>query len=535
MKTLYSLVILFVSVYIHAQCEGTYQAFLNVNNINATFSLPHLLFNNINQPGYECPKGSGKHTVIASSIWMAGLEETDIIKASAGTYKNQGQDYYPGPLNEMGEPYADNCTNFDFIWSVNFEEVEAFKNSGFNESFLTENIRNWPGRNNPLFDMFALPTNKDLAPFFDANSDGIYNPLQGDYPICKGHQNLWWVINDAGEHTHSNALALEMQSRIYAYALESQNAFLNNTIFVEFELDYFGYYNVNHFHFGLFLDADIGNAQDDYMGSYPQKSMAYTYNSSDYDAVYGENPPIQVATLAKGMASNNGLTTGAAAILYLADEEWGAFPYWKPELPLHYYSNLRGQCNNGQCFINSNCGNCSGQITNHPFIFDGNPAAPQPSISECSWDTSPSNKRILLSNGPVTLSTGTNKSLKFAFSTLHNVPQPCPNLTPTLDSLDLTLNDFLSNPLIPTSNNSPNITQNLIQLSPNPASKQVSINSPQQAFEQLEIYNANGQLIQSHKGFTNQLNIENLANGQYLISFAKNKKRIATQKLVVLR
>lgn len=65
------------------------------------------------------------------------------------------------------------CQIYDRHWKVNRQEVLDFISSGT----TTADIISWPGNGNS--------TNNEghyLAPFYDNNSDGIYNHLDGDYP-----------------------------------------------------------------------------------------------------------------------------------------------------------------------------------------------------------------------------------------------------------------------------------------------------------------------------------------------------------------
>ncbi|MDB4082974.1 hypothetical protein N9502_01770 [Vicingaceae bacterium] len=53
---------------------------------------------------------------------------------------------------------------------------------------MPEGIKNWPA-----FGDTTLGVSKDLAPFFDANNNGCYDPQNGDYPVIKGDEALYWI------------------------------------------------------------------------------------------------------------------------------------------------------------------------------------------------------------------------------------------------------------------------------------------------------------------------------------------------------
>ena len=69
-----------------------------------------------------------------------------------------------------------------------------------------------------------------LAPFFDQNGNGVYEPMLGDVPnINNADQGIWWVFNDAGNiHTQSNGATIGAEIQVLAYAYVSSNESINN-------------------------------------------------------------------------------------------------------------------------------------------------------------------------------------------------------------------------------------------------------------------------------------------------------------------
>ncbi|MEO1436046.1 MAG: hypothetical protein AAFV80_10955, partial [Bacteroidota bacterium] len=153
--------------------------------------------------------------VFAGSIWLGGMDPGGNLRMAAQTYRQTGNDFWPGPLDQNGQTHPDNCTNFDQIWKVDQFEIEAhladWEDNSLIDGPIADAVLYWPGRNNPYFEIeqgFILP-DQDLAPFFDRNNDGLYDPLGGDYPVFE-QQNpnavpramAWMVFNDnGGVHT----------------------------------------------------------------------------------------------------------------------------------------------------------------------------------------------------------------------------------------------------------------------------------------------------------------------------------------------
>jgi hypothetical protein len=178
---------------------GGASAALDINNVKAMMDAQGGLWNGnlYGRPGYEFPKGSNKYSIFSGGIWVMGESKAGILKGAINTF-NQKSDFSPGPINhyppEVGE--AIDCENYDRIWKINKSTIDSFRLGLFTN--VPAIINEWPAKGNPNL---GFPVNRDMAPFIDVNKDYSYNPLDGDYPLIKGDQALWWIVND-GKNFH---------------------------------------------------------------------------------------------------------------------------------------------------------------------------------------------------------------------------------------------------------------------------------------------------------------------------------------------
>ena len=131
----------------------------------------------------------------------------------------------------------------------------------------------------------ALNQDFYLSPFLDYDGNGFYDPSAGDYPWydflqeidCKerkredlvplyGDRNFYWIFNDKGNvHSESQGEPIGMEVRAQAFAF-STNDEVNNMTFYNYVLINQGTQTLADTYFGVWVDADVGTATDDYVG-----------------------------------------------------------------------------------------------------------------------------------------------------------------------------------------------------------------------------------------------------------------------------
>ena len=240
----------------------TSQSVLDINNVSALMLNGGDMWWDFSSSKYEVPKGSGKTAFFAHALWLAATDGDGTIHSAAQRYRNQGNDFWPGPVfTDSNGIQSTECQEFDRHWSITKEEIEGFIDGTINPT--PEAIANWPAKGNPNF---SMELNQDLAPFYDVNNDGLYNSDSGDYPAIKGDQAIYWIMNDIGNiHTESGGYPLGVELHVMAYAYQT-NDVVNNTTFYDYTILNKSIYNYADFRLGFFTDSDLGNAQDDFIG-----------------------------------------------------------------------------------------------------------------------------------------------------------------------------------------------------------------------------------------------------------------------------
>ncbi|MGH1337978.1 MAG: T9SS type A sorting domain-containing protein [Aureispira sp.] len=326
MKIFYSwLVCLLATSIVSAQSSCVYQAtnkLLQTNHQKVNINSRGLLFFDGTMANHHIPYTYGqpkRGTAFAASTWISAQDATGNLMISVPTYR-PNEAYEQGPLDATtGLPFPNTCQNYNHIWRASRWAIELLR-TDFNDNGVIDNpvdptLLQWPGKGNPHFAAqmgYALP-NQDLAPFYDQNNDGLYDPMHGDYPVYKAgvataiaEELLWNVYHGSwGTAGYISGMRLEIQQTVYALDCGNKD-WLNQSFFVQHKLINRAPTTHYNLRYGNWNDFDIGCSTDDYIGSVPSKNTIYAYNADNNDDIscggnstvgYGINPPVQAVTL----------------------------------------------------------------------------------------------------------------------------------------------------------------------------------------------------------------------------------------------
>ena len=343
---------------------------IDINYVDAPMRANGGLFNyddNLMRYGTDMlkvPKFDYLKTVYSAGLWQTG-EIVNTVAAAIQTYAEENN-YEPGPINLQTEQRDTNLINkYNKVWKVDRAEIlafnENFKNGNVaNGSYtIPESIMQWPAMGD-----IAKGEPRYIAPFIDENNDGVYNPMQGDYPKIKGDQALFLVMNDLKPRNNPDEKPLLTEVRLIAYAytcnrlLPSQlQDVMNYTVFYEYTIINRNPNPISDYRFGFWTDFELGNNSDDYVGCNPKEHYAFAYNGKDFDEGpdgYGENPPA-IATIlvdslkVKSTQASSGMTN---CMMYLNDFSLNGNPStafhfssymhskWKDTSPLWYQNRI---------------------------------------------------------------------------------------------------------------------------------------------------------------------------------------------------
>ena len=306
MKNLFLIFILFLfvttTIYAQFDCVTPQKHLIKSNRIGAYVWNDGSLFHDDSDAGFYFPyveQGPNISTIYSAALCIGGLDPGGNLKVAAASLYRGRSDFAPGPLDpETGLPYTDMpCEYFNKIWVVNKEEINAFLEDWNDNKKIDELHRSillWPGNGNPYFGPEPLPsTTQGWAPFFDNNSDGIYNPMDGDFPAISPYNDLfylfpdeitWTVFHDKEEHpvTGGYQMRMEVQQTTFVLDCDSQPE-MENTVFVDYKFINRAFEDIDSFYVGIMVDFDLGCPDDNFLGSMPDRNTFYSYNGTPMD------------------------------------------------------------------------------------------------------------------------------------------------------------------------------------------------------------------------------------------------------------
>ena len=322
--------------------------------------------------GLYYPRGTHKTVIYDAGLWV-GAKVNNQIRIAMAEYSSE---FVPGPMKN-GTFQADKA-------SYKVYKIRRGDNASTNPDY-----RDWP--------------TGDGAPL-----DSLGNPA------LLGDQLTWSVCNDADPSSHSNnaggttPLGIEVQQTAFAYA---RGGALGNTIFLKFKFVNKGANHLDSTYVSIWADPDLGEGSDDLLGCDTALSLGYCYNGQATDAKYGSAPPAVGFDFFQGPMVPGEPTDSAFSfgVWHLGYKKLGMTAFSKyinsedPQSPTETYGFMKGYRKVAGQMIPA-VDPVTGDTTT--FVFAGDPQ------KQTGWlDTSPADRRLMMTAGPFTMAPGDSQEV----------------------------------------------------------------------------------------------------------------------------
>ncbi|HMG14347.1 MAG TPA: hypothetical protein VK590_02800 [Saprospiraceae bacterium] len=459
-----------------ACAESTSSWDLNINNVRARLRGGGDLWWDGTDPKFIVPNVTAESgipevsSIFAGAVWLGGYDKAGNLKLAAQTYRDKGNDFWPGPLTNGGSTNDTICHKWDKFFNVygsdiskhigNFKRfVDPDGNNIYDDNDIPSSVKGWPSRGNPYFESingFSLPDDDNgLAGFHDQDNDFVYNPKFGDYPVIEirgcelenyPDQMVFWIYNDAGNahsETKGDQINMEVQVQAFAYASNDE---LNDMTFYRFKLINRAIEPIDSTFFAMWVDPDLGCAFDDYVGCDTTRSLMYMYNQDAVDGssgascsgtnTYGTHIPMIGVDYFRGPNDENGKEIGMSSFVYYNNSIDDNDPCTEdPTIASEYYRYLSGSWRCGTTIKQGGSGySIVGKPTKYTFPNSPNDAN---GWSMCSANLPKGDRRTIQASGPFRLDPGKKNELIIGTVWVPNIPHPCPDPSRIFNADDL--------------------------------------------------------------------------------------------------
>lgn len=528
---------------------------LDINQVKAGINSNGDLFTDYSGAAFEVPQDSGRHTMYTATTWIGGMDAGGQLHLGAQTYRQTGNDFYPGPVMNTSSYSAATDAQWNVVWKINKTTIDTFlmwrANPGnFPSYVIPAVITSWPGNGD-------VPAGQapQLAPYIDVNGDNFYDPNAGDYPCIKGDQACFVIFNDdrnAHGETGGTKLGVEVHAMIYAYS--APGSWLDSTVFMNYKLFNRSSFTYTNVYCGHYTDFDIGDPFDDYVGCDVTRSIAYGYNADANDGssatpgpgTYGANPPAQGVVFLRGPLADSadGEDNDRDGTIDEADETCLMSKHCtynndftqtgNPQNTTHFYNYLSGFWTDGSPWMYGGVGYGGSTVCDFMYPADTDPLGwgtnfvPQAYWDEVTASNSPGDRRSLASSGPFTLTPGEENCIDYAYVFGRGNNGPSSSLNTMAAAADSARNFYQSNnpctcdenPLAVEDQNS-----SVVGIYPNPATESINIICGDNSVGSVvEIIDVNGQVVATSNvlsGNSVMINTSNLSAGLYFVRVNK--------------
>jgi hypothetical protein len=451
-----------------------------INNVRAALLTSGDVWWDLSDGVYIIPKvlpGTGAKAVssiFTGGVWLGGKDPVGNLKLAATLYRRgTDTDFWPGPLTDNnGTTKKLTCDQWDKHFVVYRTDIDSLRKlwtaavaaaggditrAVIPEGVIPERVKGWPADRNRFFfeiNRFPLPiTLQGYGRFHDENTNNIYEPDKGDYPIievrgCKvdvyPDEMIYWIYNDnGGVHNiakKSEPIQMEIQVQAFAYQTNDE---LNDMTFQRYKLINRAKTDIDSMYFAMFVDADLGCYTDDYVGCDTSRSLAYYYNQDELDGTtgtvcdggvntYGDKVPILGIDYFRGPRDANDKELGMSSFTYFNNTLGGPLAATTdPTTAIECYNYLTGKWKDGTPFTYGGTGYNPGstRIIKYAYLdapdkTGGNPwSMCYPTPAPTTYD-----RRTIQATGPLLLKPGKVNELIIGVPWVPDQKYPCPSI-----------------------------------------------------------------------------------------------------------
>ena len=102
------------------------KSYLNINNVSVPFLGGGDMFWDLINTKYFVPKTQNSSPIFAGALWIGGYDQNHILHTAAMTYRQNGCDFFVGPLDTVSAKFSNSNIWYNKVWSIRSSTVDSF-------------------------------------------------------------------------------------------------------------------------------------------------------------------------------------------------------------------------------------------------------------------------------------------------------------------------------------------------------------------------------------------------------------------------
>lgn len=550
-RTSLPLLLLGVALSLHAQTDCPASPVLNarvlnVNNLRAEYwNAGDMWFDGSNTTT-RFPADAATSPLFSGGFWVSAYNaDSTQLYTGAQEYgrSRRAYDYATGVIDPTtGEPAP--ISPFCNLSTVTADEIARHLDDLADGSLddPIDNVLLWPGEGNTsgLADGYY---GHELAPFVDANGNGVYEPTLGDYPQIAGDEAFWWAYHNDSNHPHTGSRPFGIELHTMVQARASSNPLVNGAHVFRATAINQSDSTFRNLALSFFLDPDIGCYLDDSMGSIPEQGTVYAYNLEGEDGSfdpgcpgteYEGTPPIAALKVLEIVAPGP-VDTGAVAWINPSNEAGEPSAYQPPArfFPVTWFNRMHNLHDDGTPIApDAEFGYDPNATATTDWIYSGDANG----FTDCDRTTDNDVKLTLNVILPGEFAPGERLVVDYALFMIEDVPSPCPDRGAIADRAAEVQRLFAGFVSSTEEAGAAFPTPGTLRLSPNPASETVSLSLEGGApLSSLKVVDALGRTTIARTTETARIDVSSLPRGVYTVLGETLDGELSSARLVVER
>lgn len=256
----------------------------------AAFGTIRLHVNSVGQLGGTGPAVSenrtgGRMLMRKMSFWVTGLMSNGDTAVIADDIFGSSTHWCEGPAAVTGDARL-NRSEWPRILALSRTQIEDHRKNCLNQGYLLPAaIARWPGD----FRKNGFPT--VLAPFADADLNGVYNPAAGDYPYLPAQQHVWAMGSDSLRKAGLKSAAVPMDMAVLWYHGYGRDTISINTSGLRLTLCNRSGSDAGNLRVSMVGDMQLGSAGNEFIETDVRHRALMSFNGDTKDTFFGTAGP----------------------------------------------------------------------------------------------------------------------------------------------------------------------------------------------------------------------------------------------------